>query len=726
LILIAILPIEKINFKLVSPMNETDIVSSTKSPEHPDGIVEGPNIPDAVQFVRILKKLSEKLDRIGMGDIRFVAPDAAADKLFNACFDEMVKDPYLLGKLSAWGIHQYGKDAANYLNTINNYRNPVKTYWVTETAGIKNLLGQLDDSAAAYLFWDGFDCVYQHGRRNGYGSNPPNDWVFWEGEQGRPLLAFNQSDQSWTPRKQFYEFSQLFKFVDPGAVRIGASSNNPEVAVYAWLNPSGQLVIFGRNNSPDTVTFNGSAKGLPAIPKLEIHITNSRESLKRHADITLSDNTWKAAIPPETIFTLTGTPPDKQGGVSFHKPEPPGWYPGDMHVHRNCGEVTPVWPEDSLAGRMDVNHLSVISLLADMGNGEVKDSRSDLVKVTGRDATQSSPDRLLHWDAEWHFDPEGVTFEHKALGGHIVLLGLKEASTLWDESPYKILEWGRKQNAVMGFCHMQYLNDSIQDRLNCCIPVDFPVETALGTIDFLAEDVWLNDAAIHAYYKLLNCGFRPGWVAGTDFPCNNGAPLGSLLTHVEVKNEPLTYAKWIEGIKNGRTVVTTNGHVEFLELKVNGSCSPGDEIKLENKGQVNINVKWTSILDQEGSIEIVCNGKVVAKRQATVSAGKSQELNMDLPVGESSWICARRMNSRGHQSHTAPVYVMIGDSPVRASEEDAEYYARWIENTLANIEDDGPWRKYFTENIGTVRDRYRRAADIYRKIAEDARKSGKL
>jgi hypothetical protein len=270
---------------------------------------------------------------------------------------------------------------------------------------------------------------------------------------------------------------------------------------------------------------------------------------------------------------------------------------------------------------------------------------------------------------------------------------------------------------------MQYLEDSLQDHLNCCIPIDFPVETALGTIDFLAEDVWLNDASIHAYYKLLNCGFRPGWAAGTDFPCNNGAPLGSLLTYAQVKDKPLTYSRWIEGIKNGRTVITTNGHIEFLDLKVNNSSGPGDEIKLEKKGNVNVNVIWTSITDQEGSIEIVCNGKVVAKQQATVSPGKPGVLNIDLPVGESGWICARRMNSSGHQSHTAPVFVIIGNKPVRASAEDAEYFVRWIENTLANIEDDGPWRKYFTGNIETVRERYLKAAGIYRNIVKESLKS---
>ena len=304
------------------------------------------------------------------------------------------------------------------------------------------------------------------------------------------------------------------------------------------------------------------------------------------------------------------------------KPEPSDWYAGDIHIHRNCGEVTSIMSETELTAMMEPNDLAVISVLADMGNGEVKDSRSDLPKVNGKDAAYSEPGRIVHWDAEWHFDPAGVTFENKALGGHIVLLGLKEAHQIWDESPYKILEWGKSQDAIMGFCHMQYLNDTIQNDLTCCIPVDYPVEAALGTIDFLSEDVWLNDAAINAYYRLLNCGFRLGWAAGTDFPCNDSRPFGSLLTYVQVKDQPLTYRKWIEGIKNGRTVVTTNGHVEFLDLKINGVNGPGDEIKLKGKKTVEIDVNWTSVKTLTGRIEIVCNGKVIAKLEGTAKPGE--------------------------------------------------------------------------------------------------------
>ena len=92
---------------------------------------------------------------------------------------------------------------------------------------------------------------------------------------------------------------------------------------------------------------------------------------------------------------------------------------------------------------------------------------------------------------------------------------------------------GKGQQAIKGFAHMEYLDDKIQDELNCCIPVDYPVEAALGTIDFVSEDVYAvnspnngnynSEAAINAYYKLLNCGFRIG-LAGTDFPVTTSSP----------------------------------------------------------------------------------------------------------------------------------------------------------------------------------------------------------
>ena len=49
---------------------------------------------------------------------------------------------------------------------------------------------------------------------------------------------------------------------------------------------------------------------------------------------------------------------------------PAGWYAGDPHVHRSCGG--PPESVSSLYDKMAVNNLAAISLLADMGNGEVQ------------------------------------------------------------------------------------------------------------------------------------------------------------------------------------------------------------------------------------------------------------------------------------------------------------------------------------------------------------------
>ncbi len=380
-----------IKFSLVSPMNETDIISMTKNAEHPNGIVEGPNIPDAVQFARIVKKLGKKLDEIEMGDVRFVTPDAGGDHLFEACLAEMIKDPYTMSKLAHWGVHDYGSSADNYKKIISNSENRNKSFWVTEMAGIDNLFGQLDDGAGSYIFWDGFDCVYQHARRNGYGNTPPNDWVFWFGEgEGKPLIEYIPSTKSWKPRKQFYEFAQFFKFVKPGATRIEANSNDSNLVVRSFINPDGMLVIAGQNASNKEISFLGTINNLSRGNGYNLITTTANDNLSK-SKLIIPGNRINVTIPANSIFTLTSFTDCEQPDDLANKPEPSNWFAGDMHVHRNCGEVTGITPDYKITEMMEQNDLAVVSMLADMGNAEVKPSETDLPKVNGKDAPESKP-----------------------------------------------------------------------------------------------------------------------------------------------------------------------------------------------------------------------------------------------------------------------------------------------------------------------------------------------
>ena len=68
--------------------------------------------------------------------------------------------------------------------------------------------------------------------------------------------------------------------------------------------------------------------------------------------------------------------------------------------------------------------------------------------MTGRDNPVSTSNQIVHWDAEWHYDPEGVTFERKVIGGHLVLLGLKQGGKPFAQYTYPIFEWARNQGAM--------------------------------------------------------------------------------------------------------------------------------------------------------------------------------------------------------------------------------------------------------------------------------------
>ena len=307
-----------------------------------------------------------------------------------------------------------------------------------------------------------------------------------------------------------------------------------------------------------------------------------------------------------------------------------------------------------------------MSLLADMGNGEVQDPVQDLPRVNGQDDPISTPGQLLHWDAEWHWDATYSQYPHQALGGHVVALGLTEAHQIWEEYTYPIFDWAHQQNGIAGFAHMQYLDDGIPQSLNCCTPIEYPVEVALGSADFISEDVQWERFRHSRLLPFAQHGFRPGLAAGTDYPCGNSDP-GSLLTYVQVEGGQMTYRNWIEGIAAGRTVISRNGHNEFLDLTVNDSATPGDEIKLTGGGSVPVTIQWTANQNLTGTIELVSNGVVVASKQASVAPGASASLSATVDFTKSGWLAARRMGSNGHEVHTGAVFVTVNNKPVRAS-----------------------------------------------------------
>ena len=237
------------------------------------------------------------------------------------------------------------------------------------------------------------------------------------------------------------------------------------------------------------------------------------------------------------------------------------------------------------------------------------------------------------------------------------------------------------------------------------------VTTAHGLCDFISA---MDSARIpewNCWYHILNSGF-PLKVSGeTDFPCMSSTRVGQGRVYVRLPGgAPLTYDRWVRGIKEGRSYVS-DGFVHALAFEVEGKAA-GDTANIASPGQVTVTatvavapeipktvaqgevVPRTGlrvvgdtvllhtdrteavVVGGEKRIEVVCNGQVVAS--ATVPAdGKPHPLRFAVPVERSSWIALRQFP----QMHTNPVDVLVGGRPIRASASSA----RWCAETIRQL-----------------------------------------
>jgi O-glycosyl hydrolase len=281
-----------LQFGLLAPMNEPDW----------DG-VEGPQV-DQWQYPRLMQKLFQKLDALGLSSIRLVGPDtASADAGVQGYFPQMMAHPTLMAKLAQFGLHNYAGYTAHASAAIKSSAYPGKNFWMTEVTNIWDALREISQGATATLVWDGYDSVYNHAILAGRGMTPPND-----AGNGPALLSYEVATGLYIPRKAFYEHLQLFRYVEPGAHRVAATVSNAAVDVLAFHHPStNRIMIVGRNAGAESVTLDGSLTNLPAISPLQFYLTDTSSNAQRMADVPLSENAFMVTVTGGSTFTLTST-----------------------------------------------------------------------------------------------------------------------------------------------------------------------------------------------------------------------------------------------------------------------------------------------------------------------------------------------------------------------------------------------------------------------------------
>jgi hypothetical protein len=359
-----------------------------------------------------------------------------------------------------------------------------------------------------------------------------------------------------------------------------------------------------------------------------------------------------------------------------------GWYPGDTHIH---------FPDPVAAmTEMKAEGLRVTNLLAykgGVGDGERPGDGTfkNVEHFSGKLSPLSTPEYLLYANEE---------FRNHFLG-HLIFLKLQKL--VWPISTGELPEngWGgyalpthadaaelaRKQGALVIWAHFPYPNG------------ECPVDVALGKID--AFDILTTGdpfqlhptlqriyrmygprvydmAPIDVYYQYLNCGFRISASSGSD-KMSTSVPMGSARVYVNT-GRSVDYASWVDGIRQGRTFISTG---PIVEISVDGK-GPGEELRA-GKGsapqKVKVKAHSRSRMPYK-TLEIIHNGKVVASSSPT-GAHFEATLEAEVDIERSGWVAARCYGREmlpyggppGHWfrmpvfAHTNPVWVTVDGRP---------------------------------------------------------------
>jgi len=386
-----------------------------------------------------------------------------------------------------------------------------------------------------------------------------------------------------------------------------------------------------------------------------------------------------------------------------------GWYSGDHHIHaagcRHYEDPTQgVWPKDMIR-QITGEALNVGSVLTWAGGYYVQKQFFE-----GTDNKLSNADSLMRYDLE----VAGFPSSHC---GHLVLLRLKDqyypgtkVIEDWPTWDLPILRWAKAQGAVVGFAHSGWgLEVQTENLPNYEMPKfdgiganEYVMDVTHGAVDFISTvdtpAVW----ELNLWYHTLNVGFRTRISGETDFPCIYGERVGIGRSYVKLEQD-LNFDAWVDGIRAGRSYVS-DGKSHLFDFRVNSQFVGvgSSEVKLEKAGLARVTARVAARLDElpneairtrpinsglrwslerarigqtrEVPVEVIVNGQSVARKNI-LADGSIREVMFDVPIERSSWVALRILPS----SHTNPIFVIVGDKPIRASRASAEWLLKAVD-----------------------------------------------
>ena len=386
-----------------------------------------------------------------------------------------------------------------------------------------------------------------------------------------------------------------------------------------------------------------------------------------------------------------------------------GWFSGELHVHR---------PVDDIQLLMQAEDLHVAPVITWWNNHNIWKDRAGIPKKTVR---QFDGDRFF----------SVMAGEDEREGGALMYYGLKRPLAITGSSrefpsPLKFVSEARKHKNVWIDIEKPFW-------------WDVPVWLASGQANSIGlannhmcrsrmyeSEAWGRPRDVkrlpsprgngfwtqEIYYHILNCGIRIPPSAGSASGVLPN-PVGYNRVYVHT-GKPLTYAKWWQGLKAGRSFVT-NG--PLLLAKANGKL-PGEVFRTKAGRNITLqlNVELKSN-DHVPAIEVVKNG-VVVRAMPTKTVLKTGSLG-SLTFQSSGWFLIRAIaaNKRTFRfASTAPFYVEVGENKKRISKRSVRFFQKWVDERIARV----PAKLKDAAKLKAVLEHHQQAKEFWAGLAKAA------
>jgi hypothetical protein len=488
----------------------------------------------------------------------------------------------------------------------------------------------------------------------------------------------------------------------------------------------------------------------------QIYRSNGETLRLPEGNYTVDVSRGPESIPQlERLSVTSGVGPLRVRTQRWIDPAAAGWWSGDHHIHAaGCAHYNR--PTEGVHAPDMFRHCvgEDLKIGANLTWGPCFDYQKQF--FTGTIDKVSRYPYLLRYDVE-------VSGFGSHRSGHLCLLRLREqmppggtSMNHWPTLCLNTLRWAKKQGGLCGPAHSGWGLQVETDELpNYVIPpfdgiganeyivdvtheVPGPDGRRVPAVDFLSTVDTPHVWELNIWYHTLNCGYRTRISGETDFPCIYGERVGLGRSYVQLDGR-LDYDDWCEGIRVGRNYVG-DGRSHLLDFAVEDARMGrgASELRLKSAGEVRVTARVAARLDEkpdaalrrrkyseqpywhlerarlgesrEVPVEIIVNGRAVA-RQTLEADGVLRPIEFKVPIERSSWVAMRIRPS----SHTNPVWVMVGDQPVRPSRRSAQWCLDGVDRCWSQKE------KFIAANeLEEARAAYEHARVSYRRILAES------